>query len=374
MALAGTIGGTLTYLHQAKPMAIYADNNSDALNHGDYDGWVNSLTGNTFAVINANTGKEIDSNHKDIHADIEKTNQQIFKNARQVYSKYGFKDHMNNDEIKQAYTKLYQAYFTDKNGTQNYLNDKNAIYKDCAPSGYTVVYTDLDTQNPDQFDIYVEPAGHENDYHDKAIQKSQKVLDGLKDSIHNGEDLQQTTNSEIPKYIFDQGNNASSNEASNAASSSSNTSSSAASSTSSASSTATSNTKSATSSANTPVESKLVPTALPSDDNNPDSSNSEANSTDTPDSSNDDNDNEEDTTTDNGNDNNGNDNNGQAPQSATNQQPASNDQSDTQTAASPDNQTLPQTSAKASAGLLLLSIIPLAGSFKILMPNSHQNN
>lgn len=374
MALAGTIGGTLTYLHQAKPMAIYADNNSDALNHGDYDGWVNSLTGNTFAVINANTGKEIDSNHKDIHADIEKTNQQIFKNARQVYSKYGFKDHMNNDEIKQAYTKLYQAYFTDKNGTQNYLNDKNAIYKDCAPSGYTVVYTDLDSQNPDQFDIYVEPAGHENDYHDKAIQKSQKVLNGLKDSIHNGEDLQQTTNSEIPKYIFDQGNNTSSNDASNATSSSSNASSSAASSASSASSTATSNTKSATSSANTPVESKLVPTALPSDDNNPDSSNSEANSTDTPDSSNDDNDNGEDTTTDNGNDNNGNDNNGQAPQSATNQQPASNDQSDTQTAASPDNQTLPQTSAKASAGLLLLSIIPLAGSFKILMPNSHQNN
>lgn len=365
MALTGTIGGTLTYLHQAKPMAIYADNNSDALNHGDYDGWVNSLSGNTFTVINANTGKEVDSNIKDT----EKTNQQIFKNARQVYSKYGFKDHMNNDEIKQAYTKLYQAYFVDKNGAQNYLNDKNATYKDCAPNGYTVVYTGLDSQNPDQFDIYVESAGHENDYRDKAIQRSQKVLDGLKNSIHNGEDLQQTTNSEIPKYIFDQGSNASSNDASNAASSSSNASSSAASSASSASSTATSNTKSATSSANAPVESKLVPTALPSDDNNPDSSNSEGNSTDTPDPSNDDNDNGGDTTTDNGDDN-----NGQAPQSATNQQTASNDQSDAQTAASPDNQTLPQTSAKASAGLLLLSIIPLAGSFKILMPNSHQNN
>lgn len=365
MALAGTIGGTLTYLHQAKPMAVYADNNSDALNHGDYDGWVNSLSGNTFAVINANTGKEIDSNIKDT----EKTNQQIFKNARQVYSKYGFKDHMNNDEIKQAYTKLYQAYFVDKNGTQNYLNDKNATYKDCAPNGYTVVYTNLDTQNPDQFDIYVEPAGHENDYHDKAIQNSQKVLDGLKDSIHNGKDLQQTTNSEIPKYIFDQGSNASSNATSSAAFSSSNASSSAASSASSTSSTATSNTKSATSSANDPVESKLVPTALPSEDNNPDNSNSDDNSADTPASSNDDNDNDGDTTTDSGNDN-----NGQAPQSANNQQPASNDQSDAQTAASPDNQTLPQTSAKASAGLLLLSIIPLAGSFKILMPDSQQNN
>lgn len=367
LALAGTTGSIFTYLHQSNPAIVHADDSNDALSHGDYDGWSDQVGKSHFVIINALTNQKIKDENNVSQAKVDEENKSIFANGRKVYQKYGFKDHMTEAEINKAYQNLYNAYFGSANGIQNYANDLNEIYKDCGPSGYSVVAVKTDDQNPLQFNILVTPKGQESSFKDQVTKIYQKDFNHDKKLVKDGNDYRAASLDLIAKYYFDQGSDASSS-----ASSTSSSAASAAASSSAATATKPSSTVTSTSKANNDdtkaVETNLVPTPLPSEsnqsnadstaDNSPADNNDDANTTDSPADFNND--------TDNGND-------GQTgSQSANNAQPAANGQSDSQTAASPNNQTLPQTGTKASAGLLILAAIPLLSGLQILTPKDHQ--
>lgn len=365
LALAGTTGSIFTYLHQSNPAIVHADDSNDALSHGNYDGWTDQVGKSHFVIINALTNQKIKDENNVSQAKVDEENKSIFANGRKVYQKYGFKDHMTEAEINKAYQNLYNAYFGSADDIQNYANDLNEIYKDCGPSGYSVVAVKTDDQNPLQFDILVTPKGQESSFKDQVTKIYQKDFNHDKKLVKDGNDYRAASLDLIAKYYFDQGSDASS-------SASSTSSSAAATSSSAATTTKPSSTATSTSKANNDdtkaVETNLVPTPLPSEsnqsnadstaDNSPADNNDNANTTDSPADFNND--------TDNGND-------GQdGSQSANNAQPAANGQSDSQTAASPNNQTLPQTGTKASAGLLILAAIPLLSGLQILTPNDKQ--
>lgn len=364
LALAGTTGSIFTYLHQSNPAIVHADDSNDALSHGDYDGWSDQVGKSHFVIINALTNQKIKDENNVSQTKVDEENKSIFANGRKVYQKYGFKDHMTEAEINKAYQNLYNAYFGSADGIQNYANDLNEIYKDCGPSGYSVVAVKTDDQNPLQFDILVTPKGQESSFKDQVTKVYQSDFDHDKKLVKDGNDYRTLSFDLIAKYYFDQGSDASSS-----ASSTSSSAASAAASSSTATAAKPSSTATSTSKANNDdtkaVETNLTPTPLPSENSvsNADSAddNSPADSNDDPNDSN--------SPTDSNNDD-GNNNNGQAgSQSANNAQPAANGQSDSQTAASPNNQTLPQTGTKASAGLLILAAIPLLSGLQILMPN-----
>lgn len=367
LALAGTTGGIFTYLHQSNPAIVHADDSNDALSHGDYDGWSDQVSKSQFVIINALTNQTLKDDNNISQAKIDEQNKTIFANGRKVYQKYGFKDHMTDAEADKAYQNLYNAYFGKADGLQNYANDLNEIYKDCGINGYSVVAVKNDDQNPEQFDILVVPKGQENNFKAQALKLYQPDYDISKKVVKNGNDYRALSFDLIAKYYFDQGSDTSSS-----ASSTSSSAASAAASSSAATATKPSSNATSTSKANNDdtkaVETNLTPTPLPSEnsDSNADSAddNSPANSNDDPNDSN--------SPTDSNNDD-GNNNNGQAgSQSANNAQPAVNGQSDSQTAASPNNQTLPQTGTKASAGLLILAAIPLLSGLQILTPKDNQ--
>lgn len=363
LTLAGTTGGIFTYLHQSNPAIVHADDSNDALSHGDYDGWTDQVSKSQFVIINALTNQTLKDDNNISQAKIDEQNKTIFANGRKVYQKYGFKDHMTDAEADKAYQNLYNAYFVNADGLQNYANDLDEIYKDCGINGYSVVAVKNDDQNPKQFDILVVPKGQENSFKAQALKLYQPDYDISKKVVKNGNDYRTLSFDLIAKYYFDQGS------ASSSTSSTSSSAASAAASSSAATAIKPSSTATSTSKANNDdtkaVETNLTPTPLPSknSDSNADSAddNSPADSNDDPNDSN--------SPTDSNNDD-GNNNNGQAgSQSANNAQPAANGQSDSQTAASPNNQTLPQTGTKASAGLLILAAIPLLSGLQILMPN-----
>lgn len=362
LALIGTTG-SLFCLHRNNVALVHADSTSKALSHGDFDGWADQSDKAQFVIINALNQQTLKEDNNLSQAKIDEQNKTIFANGRQVYQKYGFKDHMTDAEANQAYQKLYKAYFDSADGLQNYANDLNEIYKDCGVNGYSVVAVKDDDQNPEQFDILVVPTGQENSFKDQALKLYQADYDNAKKLVKDGNDYRAASNDLIAKYYFDQGSDA----ASSADSTSSNTastsaSSSAASTTVEASSAATSTSKANDDDTKT-VETNLVPTPLPSENNR---AADDASASDSPADSNDDA-NTSDSPADFNNDNS---NNSQAgTQSANSAQPAENGQSDSQTAASPNNQTLPQTGTKASAGLLILAAIPLLSGIQILMPN-----
>lgn len=361
LAFAGTTGGLFTYLHQSHPAIVHADDSTEALNHGDYDGWSDQVGKSHFVIINALNNQKMTDEHSVSQAKVDEENKSIFANGRKVYQKYGFKDHMTEAEANKAYQNLYNAYFSSADGLQTYIKDTNEIYKDCGPSGYTVVAVKTDEQDPQQFDILVTPKSQESNFKDQVTKIYQSDFDHDKKLVKDGNDYRASVNDLIAKYYFDQGTD----DAANASATNSNStdvSSSAASSTTKPSSTATSASKADPNSDAKTVETNLVPAPLPSEttdaDNNADG--------DDPADSNDD-----PTNADSPTDNNA-DSESDSPassQSAVNAQPTSNRQSDSQTAASPNNQTLPQTGTKASAGLLILAAIPLLGGLQILMPN-----
>lgn len=361
LALAGTTGGLVTYLHQGHPTIVHADDSTEALNHGDYDGWSEQVGKSHFVIINALNNQKMTDEHSVSQAKVDEENKSIFANGRKVYQKYGFKDHMTEAEANKAYQNLYNAYFSSADGLQTYIKDTNEIYKDCGPSGYTVVAVKTDEQDPQQFDILVTPKGQESSFKDQVTKIYQSDFDHDKKLVKDGNDYRASVNDLIAKYYFDQGTDDAAN-ASATSSSSVNASSAAASSATKPSSTATSTSKADHNSDATAVETNLVPTPLPSettnaDDNtgndDPADSNDDPTNTDSPA------DNSADSESD----------NQASSQSATNAQPAANGQSDRQTASSPNNQTLPQTGTKASAGLLILAAIPLLSSLQILLPN-----
>ena len=368
LALAGTTGSIFTYLHQSNPAIVHADDSNDALSHGDYDGWSDQVDKSHFVIINALTNQKLSDESRASQAKIDEENKSIFANGRKVYQKYGFKDHMTDAEISKAYQKLYNAYFGNANGIQTYANDLKEIYKDCGPSGYSVVAVKSDDQDPQQFDILVTPKGQESSFKDQVTKIYQRDYDHDKNLVKDGNDYRNASFDLIAKYYFDQG----SNESSSTSSTSSSAASTAASSSAAATATKPSSAATSTSKANNDdtkaVETNLVPPPLPSESNSsidvasdwvcPVDNNDDPISNDTPADFNDD--------SENGND-------GQAgSQSANNAQPAANGQSDSQTAASPNNQTLPQTGTKASAGLLILAAIPLLSGFQILTPKDNQ--
>lgn len=368
LALAGTTGSIFTYLHQSNPAIVHADDNNDALSHGDYDGWSDQVDKSHFVIINALTNQKLSDESNANQAKIDEENKSIFANGRKVYQKYGFKDHMTEAETNKAYQNLYNAYFGSADGIKNYANDLNEIYKDCGPSGYSVVAVKTDDQDPQQFDILVTPKGQESSFKDQVIKVYQSDFDHDKKLVKDGNDYRAASFDLIAKYYFDQGSNASSSASSTSSSAASASASSSAAATATKPSSAATSTSKANHDDTKTVETNLVPTPLPSESN---SSNDDTSDSDSPADSND-NPNDSNSPTDSSNDD-GNNNNGQAgSQSATNAQPASNGQSDSQTAASPNNQTLPQTGTKASAGLLILAAIPLLSGFQILTPNNKQ--
>lgn len=361
LTLTGTTGGLFTYLHQGHPAIVHAADNTDALNHGDFDGWSDQVDKSHFVIINALNNQKLDDEHSVNQAKVDEENKSIFANGRKVYQKYGFKDHMTEAEANQAYQNLYNAYFGSADGLQTYIKDTNEIYQDCGPSGYTVVAVKTDDQDPQQFDILVTPKGQESSFKEQATKIYQSDYDHDKKLVKDGNDYRANANDLIAKYYFDQGTDDAANDSATS-SSSADASSAATSSINQSSSTATSTSKANHSSDSTAVETNLVPTPLPSetttaDDNtgsdDPADTNDDPTNADSP----------ADNNADNGNDSQA------SSQSATNAQPAANGQSDSQTAASPDNQTLPQTGTKASAGLLILAAIPLLGGLQILLPN-----
>lgn len=368
LALAGTTGSIFTYLHQSNPAIVHADDSNDALSHGDYDGWSDLTDKAQFVIINALNHQTLKDDNNLSQAKIDEQNKTIFANGRKVYQKYGFKDHMTDAEANKAYQNLYNAYFGNANGLQNYANDLNEIYKDCGANGYSVVAVKNDDQNPEQFDILVVPKGQESSFKDQALKLYQADYNDVKKVVKDGNDYRAASLDLIAKYYFDQGSDASSSASSTSSSAASTSASSSAAATDTKpSSAATSNSK-ANNNDTKAVETNLVPTPLPNEnnqsnadstaDNSPADNNDDANTNDSPADFNND--------TDNGND-------GQAgSQSANNAQPAANGQSDSQTAASPNNQTLPQTGTKASAGLLILAAIPLLSGFQILTPKDNQ--
>lgn len=366
LALAGTTGSIFTYLHQSNPAIVHANDSNDALSHGDYDGWSDQVGKSHFVIINALTNQKIKDEDNVSQTKVDEENKSIFANGRKVYQKYGFKDHMTEAEINKSYQNLYNAYFGSADGIQTYANDLNEIYKDCGPSGYSVVAVKTDDQNPLQFDILVTPKGQESSFKD-LTKIYQKDFNHDKKLVKDGNDYRAASLDLIAKYYFDQGSDESSS-----ASSTSSSAASAAASSSAATAIKPSSTATSTSKANNDdtkaVETNLTPTPLPSEnsDSNANSAddNSPADSNDDPNDSN--------SPTDSNNDNDGGNDNQTEPQSATNAQPASNGQSDSQTAASPNNQTLPQTGTKASAGLLILAAIPLLSGLQILTPKDNQ--
>ena len=366
LALAGTTGSIFTYLHQSNPAIVHANDSNDALSHGDYDGWSDQVGKSHFVIINALTNQKIKDEDNVSQTKVDEENKSIFANGRKVYQKYGFKDHMTEAEINKSYQNLYNAYFGSADGIQTYANDLNEIYKDCGPSGYSVVAVKTDDQNPLQFDILVTPKGQESSFKD-LTKIYQKDFNHDKKLVKDGNDYRAASLDLIAKYYFDQGSDESSS-----ASSTSSSAASAAASSSAATAIKPSSTATSTSKANNDdtkaVETNLTPTPLPSEnsDSNANSAddNSPADSNDDPNDSN--------SPTDSNNDNDGGNDNQTEPQSATNAQQASNGQSDSQTAASPNNQTLPQTGTKASAGLLILAAIPLLSGLQILTPKDNQ--
>lgn len=360
LALIGTTG-SLFCLHQNNAALVHADSNSNALNHGDFDGWSDQSDKAQFVIINALNQQTLKDDNNLSQAKIDEQNKTIFANGRQVYQKYGFKDHMTDAEANQAYQKLYNAYFGSADGLQNYANDLNEIYKDCGVNGYSVVAVKDDDQNPEQFDILVVPTGQENSFKDQALKLYQADYDNAKKLVKDGNDYRAASNDLIAKYYFDQGSDAASSADSTSSSATSTSASSSAATATKPSLAATSTSKADNDEAKT-VETNLVPTPLPSENNR---ANDDASTSDSPADSNDDA-NTSDSPADFSNDNS---NDSQAkPQSANSAQPAANVQSDRQTAASPNNQTLPQTGTKASAGLLILAAIPLLSGIQILMP------
>lgn len=370
LALAGTTGSIFTYLHQSNPAIVHADDSNDALNHGDFDGWSDLTNKAQFVIINALNHQTLKNDNNLSQAKIDEQNKTIFANGRKVYQKYGFKDHMTEAEINKAYQNLYNAYFGSADGIQAYANDLNEIYKDCGPSGYSVVAVKTDDQNPLQFDILVTPKGQESSFKDQVTKIYQKDFNHDKKLVKDGNDYRAASLDLIAKYYFDQGSDASSSASSTSSSAASAAASSSAAATATKPSSAATSTSKANNDDTKAVETNLVPTPLPSENN---SSNDDASDSDSPVDSNDDindSDSPADFNDDNGN---GNNNDNQAgSQSTNNAQPAANGQSDSQTAASPNNQTLPQTGTKASAGLLILAAIPLLSGFQILTPNNER--
>ena len=364
LALAGTTG-SLFCLHQNNSAIVHADSNSNALSHGDFDGWSDLTDKAQFVIINVLNHQTLKDDNNLSQAKIDEQNKTIFANGRKVYQKYGFKDHMTEAEINKAYQNLYNAYFGSADGIQNYANDLNEIYKDCGPSGYSVVAVKTDDQTPLQFDILVTPKGQESSFKDQVTKIYQKDFNHDKKLVKDGNDYRAASLDLIAKYYFDQGSDASSSASSTSSSAASASASSSAAATATKPSSAATSTSKANNDDTKAVETNLVPTPLPSENN---SSNDDASDSDSPVDSNDDI-NDSDSPADSNNDT-GNSNDGQAgSQSANNAQPAANGQSDSQTAASPNNQTLPQTGTKASAGLLILAAIPLLSGLQILTPN-----
>lgn len=368
LALAGTSGSIFTYLHQSNSAIVHADDSNDALSHGDYDGWSDLTDKAQFVIINALNHQTLKDDNNLSQAKIDEQNKTIFANGRKVYQKYGFKDHMTDAEANKAYQNLYNAYFGNANGLQNYANDLNEIYKDCGANGYSVVAVKNDDQNPEQFDILVVPKGQESSFKDQALKLYQDDYNDVKKVVKDGNDYRAASLDLIAKYYFDQGSDASSSASSTSSSAASTSASSSAAATDAKPSSAATSTSKANNNDTKAVETNLVPTPLPNEnnqsnadstaDNSPADNNDDANTNDSPADFNND--------TDNGND-------GQAgSQSANNAQPAANGQSDSQKAASPNNQTLPQTGTKASAGLLILAAIPLLSGFQILTPKDNQ--
>ena len=369
LALAGTTGSIFTYLHQSNPAIVHADDSNDALSHGDYDGWTDQVSKSQFVIINALTNQTLKDDNNISQAKIDEQNKTIFANGRKVYQKYGFKDHMTDAEADKAYQNLYNAYFGKADGLQNYANDLDEIYKDCGINGYSVVAVKNDDQNPEQFDILVVPKGQENNFKTQALKLYQPDYDISKKVVKNGNDYRTLSFDLIAKYYFDQGSDASSSASSTSSSAASTSASSSAAATATKPSSAATSTSKANNDDTKAVETNLTPTPLPSENN---SSNDDASDSDSPADNNDDADTNN-SPADFSNDNGNNGNDGQTgPQSANSAQPAANGQSDSQTAASPNNQTLPQTGTKASAGLLILAAIPLLNGFKILTPKDER--